>query len=271
MDQILTFYAIFFRTESSEQIRGHGTSLYNSVARHLVEATVDPWPNSLIAPAAKETYSLPNNEQKSEDIKNSKVRGKKGLKKTRAPHPKEPHSQDFIDARVTPPESRNQKKKSETNRTLQHQCSSDREVYDKASMAHQQRNARSQRTLKSSEESDITSLDEDSTEYSPLPATKYTENKKQFQRTNSGQSYVSLKQGWMDPDSMLYSEALNDEDLERVSEDSFNRLPDELHQTRGSNPNVVYVPFNRQTGLPIQSDPSPSRPGPDSGPVGTTA
>lgn len=246
--------------------------MYNSVARHLVEATVDPWPNSLIASAAKETYSLTNNEQKSEDIKNSKVRGKKGLlKKTRALHLKEPHSQDFTDARVTPPESRHQNRISETNRTLQHQCSSDREVDDKAKMAPQQRNTRSQRTLKSSEESDITSLDEDSTEYSPLPATKYTENKKQFQRTNSGQSYVSLKQGWMDPDSMLYSEALNDEDLERVSEDSFNRLPDELHQTRGSNPNVVYVPFNRQTGLPIQSDPSPSRPGPDSGPVGTTA
>ena len=227
---------------------------------------MDPWPNSLIGSTAKETYSLPNNEQKSEDIKNSKVRGKKG---TRAP--KESHSQDFTDARVTPPDSRHQKKKSEANRTLQ--CSSDREVNNKASMAHQQRNARSQRTLtsQSSEESDITSLDEDSTEYSPLPATKYTENKKKFQRTNSGQSYVSLKQGWMDPDSMLYSEALNDEDLERVSEDSFNRLPDELHQTRGSNPNVVYIPFNRQTGLPIQSDPAPSRHGPDTGPVGTTA
>ena len=228
---------------------------------------MDPWPNSLIGSTAKETYSLPNNEQKSEDIKNSKVRGKKG---TRAPHPKESHSQDFTDARVTPPDSRHQKKKSEVNRTLQ--CSSDREV-NKASTAHQQINVRSERALtsQSSEESDITSLDEDSTEYSPLPATKYTENKKQFKRTNSGQSYVSLKQGWMDPDSMLYSEALNDEDLERVSEDSFNRLPDELHQTCGSNPNVVYVPFNRQTGLPIQSDPAPSRLGPDSGPVGTTA
>ena len=233
---------------------------------------MDPWPNSLIASSAKETYSLPNNEHKSEEIKNSKVRGKKGLlKKTRAPHPKEPHSQDFTDARVTPPDSKHPKKKSEANRTLQ--CSSDRNINNKASMAHQQRNARSQRTQtsQSSEESDITSLDEDSTEYSSLPAAKYTENKKQFQRTNSGQSYVSLKQGWMDPDSMLYSEALNDEDLERVSEDSFNRLPDKLHQTRGSNPNVVYVPFNRQTGLPIQSDPSPSRPGPTSGPVGTTA
>uniref|UniRef100_K1QI34 Uncharacterized protein n=1 Tax=Magallana gigas TaxID=29159 RepID=K1QI34_MAGGI len=79
-----------------------------------------------------------------------------------------------------------------------------------------------------------------------------------------------IRQGWMDPDSVLYSETMDDPDLERISVDSFNGLPPELHQISGGNPNVVYVPFNRRTGQPIRPHLDPTRHlDPNSDPVGT--
>lgn len=106
----------------------------------------------------------------------------------------------------------------------------------------------------SSNDTEVMSPDEDSLEYPPLPTAKSPDKRKEFQRTDSNQSYVSQRHGWMDPDSILYSEAMEDSELEKVSIDSFNKLPNELHQISGSHPNVVYVPFNRTTGQPIKME-----------------
>lgn len=232
-----------------------GTSgVYSSVARHLVEATVEPWPNS-IAPSAlnppKKSESPSDCENTRGDIK-SNVQGKKvPPKRGRLYHPNE--STSII--------------------TLSNQSSNDTEVMSPESrLKRQPRKVGSDRVLpqESSNDSEIMS-DEDLTEYSPLPTNKrYPENKKQFQRTNSNQSYISQRHGWMDPDSVLYSETMDDPDLERISVDSFNGLPAELHQISGGNPNVVYVPFNRKTGQPIRPVLDPTRhPDPNSDPVGT--
>lgn len=263
-----------------------GTSgLYNSVARHLVEATVEPWPNS-IAPLtlnpSKKTASSSDSENTKNGIK-SNVQGKKVPPpiRGRTYHQKETPSvrslshQSSHDSEVESPESKtkNQPRKSETSRPLAYQSSNDTEVMPPESRTtHQQRKVGSDRALpqQSSNDSEIMS-DEDSTEYSPLPSNKrYSENKTQFQRTNSNQSYISQRHGWMDPDSVLYSETMDDPDLERISVDSFNGLPPKLHQISGGNPNVVYVPFNRRTGQPIRPHLDPTRhPDPNSDPVGT--
>lgn len=262
-----------------------GTSgVYSSVARHLVEATVEPWPNS-IAPSAlnptKKSESPSDCENIKGDIK-SNVQGKKvPPKRGRLYHPNESTSvitlpnQSSNDTEVVSPESKtkNQPRKSETSRQLGLQSSTDTEVMSPESrLKRQPRKLGSDRVLphKSSTDSEIMS-DEDLTEYSPLPTNKrYPENKKQFQRTNSNQSYISQRHGWMDPDSVLYSETMDDPDLERISVDSFNGLPAELHQISGGNPNVVYVPFNRKTGQPIRPNLDPTRHlDPNSDPVGT--
>lgn len=265
-----------------------GTSgVYSSVARHLVEATVEPWPNS-IAPSAlnptKNIASDSNTDTKGEYIKSNVQGMKTPPTRSRANLPKESSSirtiptysnQSSDDTEAVSPESKtkNQPRKSETSRQLAHQSSSDTEVMSPVSrLKHQPRKVGSDKLLpqQSSKDSEIMS-DEDSTEYSPLPANKrYPETKKQFQRTNSNQSYISQRHGWMDPDSVLYSETMDDPDLERISVDSFNGLPAELHQISGGNPNVVYVPFNRKTGQPIRPNLDPTRHlDPNSDPVGT--
>lgn len=261
-----------------------GTSgLYSSVARHLVEATAEPWPNSIASSALNPTKKIASDSNTNTigDIK-SNVQGMKiPPTRGRANHPKESTSirtlpnQSSADTEVLSPVSTTkiQPRKSESSRQLAHQYSSDTEVVSPESrLKHQPRKVGSDKVLpqQSSNDSEIMS-DEDSTEYSPLPTNKrYPENKKQFQRTNSNQSYLSQRQGWMDPDSVLFSETMDDPDLERISVDSFNGLPAELHQICGGNPNVVYVPFNRKTGQPIRTDLDPTRrPDPNSDPVGT--
>lgn len=271
---------IIFSTSPANQMPSHNTTgtsgLYSSVARHLVEATVEPWPDS-IAPLAlnraiKKTAS-------SSDCENTKGDIKSNVGRTY--HPKETPSIRSLshpsshDSEVESPESKtkNQPRKSETGRQLAYQSSNGTEVMPPESRKkHQPRKLGSDRALlqQSSNDSEILS-DEDSTEYSPLPTNKrYSDNKEQFQRTSSNQSYISQRHGWMDPDSVLYSETMDDPDLERISVDSFNGLPLELHQISGGNPNVVYVPFNRRTGQPIRPHLDPTRyPDPNSDPVGT--
>ncbi|XP_061194337.1 uncharacterized protein LOC133202515 [Saccostrea echinata] len=203
------------RIPECNQITANSTlgssALHSSLARHLVEATVEPWQKSFSASAVN--ISKENLHQKDfeninkEDIKPVAQRNSRRLppKRNRAHQPNE----------------------SKSFRALQNQSSNDT----------------------------VVSPDEDSTEYSPLPVTKFPERRQQFQRTDSNQSYVSQRHGWMDPDSVLYSEVMDDSELEKVSVESFNKLPDELHQICGSDAKVVYIPFNRKTGQPIKMEP----------------